>query len=1283
GTAVEDCAGDCNGTAVEDCAGDCNGTAVLNNCGECTVLTTEICDGMDNDCDGDTDEGLGSTCTAGTAPVDYDNYARTPGATYTPTPEAIPVPIALCNSMNAIALPSQAGTCMVPEGSCAIIAPGETLLCDGTLMVHGLLWMQSSPDAGKTLLVTDAVHVMESGAFFVTGADAATPASDAEVFLRHSYCGKPEDDPEPLDEATQACRAKGQLMSMGGLVKIAGTPKTPWSLLVEDSAATHLVSPQSIRVDACDGWQLGDALTIAATGGDAMDWHSAIAQPGCAEEDCSPAFNFKAERRAIASVVTEAEGTCLVELDSALRVNHRGDPAAEGSAMPRLQAEVMNHTRSVMITGGYLEDPTDPSTRVATSYDYANDGAPMASYGPNNEPTPCRTCAAPAPDCDSPDQCLSYDVGDKENDQNQVKQFCGPGCSTLGAQGVTTMQMWGGSMQVSHAAVSHCGRRELAAYCLHFHHLGDVTHLVESGQASHSSYFIGNAVSDGINKGITVHGTHRALVQQNVVLNQRGPGIYIEDGNELFNVIEENVVICSELSAAGQIGGIHRNSLCRIKNVSNRYQTKDSDYDEVSGLYFLAPANHAIGNRVSGYDNGMYVNVNTSGHAGLGEAQGQICPTAMPFGRTIGNVFHNNAGFGWYANRAYPQDMLALGGLVTDPSGESGTPGTVADWSLCLPYSEAGDDQSFNVRIEQHLEYFNDFSAGVYDMGDVSMEDYTVYGSNKGLYWKTYRRGLNSGPLCEDCSFIRTGVEAPGGSGHVEFAASNFYFHGGNDIQLNHHCNVDNDTGGLCASHFDFRSGSFFTHDPPTNTYLPGSPRFRSGKLPTASLVFLDGQRTLLHRSSTLNSLGFDLDAEIDAGRCSLATEFFSQEGWYVCDDTLPGSQGAAALNLRIVRIYSPDRGDLTLTNHGEGDASYTIPYIQHGERSGGATKMGYIPNCSGPGCANYMQTSGYVFVLPEEAEVSLSFGELLTAETPLYDLLAVEYSEPQMAPSTQVTFRALSGTALMDSTMPCTITSVHDRAFITPYGAVSGAAGAWYNECGMAWPLEHPYSAFIQGAYQGSDAPPPVDPIDPIDPGEVAPTDAPPGAPAGHPAPVNVLSLFSWLFEDALTEVDGAIDWFPAWSPQSSVNFEFTDASEFSESDTRVLQIVLPAGADYVGLFEFPGGAPLVLDDYDRLHFQIWSPNITALTVKVRDYGPNLVWDAAGDDVELAKPITNDDNLAPGQWRTIDIDLNELFTPGTTRRLGQLLIQNINAPGSGQFTYLYLSNVYFWREAP
>ena len=88
-------------------------------------------------------------------------------------------------------------------------------------------------------------------------------------------------------------------------------------------------------------------------------------------------------------------------------------------------------------------------------------------------------------------------------------------------QGITTVQMHGGVMQMSHTAVEKCGRRELAEYCLHFHHVGDVKDAVAQGQVSHESYFIGNAVRDGINKGITVHGTHQSLVQRNVITGQK------------------------------------------------------------------------------------------------------------------------------------------------------------------------------------------------------------------------------------------------------------------------------------------------------------------------------------------------------------------------------------------------------------------------------------------------------------------------------------------------------------------------------------------------------------------------------------------------------------------------------------------------------------------------------------------------------------------------------------------------------------------------------------------
>ena len=66
--------GACGPVPVEICDGadnDCDGrvdNGVLNACGECGAVPMEICDGVDNDCDGQVDEGLRNAC-GGCGPV--------------------------------------------------------------------------------------------------------------------------------------------------------------------------------------------------------------------------------------------------------------------------------------------------------------------------------------------------------------------------------------------------------------------------------------------------------------------------------------------------------------------------------------------------------------------------------------------------------------------------------------------------------------------------------------------------------------------------------------------------------------------------------------------------------------------------------------------------------------------------------------------------------------------------------------------------------------------------------------------------------------------------------------------------------------------------------------------------------------------------------------------------------------------------------------------------------------------------------------------------------------
>ena len=60
---------------------------------------------------------------------------------------------------------------------------------------------------------------------------------------------------------------------------------------------------------------------------------------------------------------------------------------------------------------------------------------------------------------------------------------------------------------------------------MHFHKLADCP----------TCLFRNNAIEGSQQRGIIVHGTHSTVVEDNVLYNVRGAGIYIEDGNEMHN----------------------------------------------------------------------------------------------------------------------------------------------------------------------------------------------------------------------------------------------------------------------------------------------------------------------------------------------------------------------------------------------------------------------------------------------------------------------------------------------------------------------------------------------------------------------------------------------------------------------------------------------------------------------------------------------------------------------------------------------------------------------------
>ena len=222
------------------------------------------------------------------------------------------------------------------------------------------------------------------------------------------------------------------------------------------------------------------------------------------------------------------------------------------------------------------------------------------------------------------------------------------------------------------------------------------------------------------------------------------------------------------------------------------------------------------------------------------------------------------------------------------------------------------------------MEYNQDFGAGVYDHGDVTFLNYVSAWNLKGLYWKTYRRGAGSGPLCDGCSFYQT-PEGPGGDGLVEFRNTSFFNAG---IRVNHHCNVnDLTTGALCASHYLF-SGA-----------LPPSYIASEADGQTSVLATWSGMTRYLHGPNGAN-------VAFDASMCS--HEVYGAQTWVACPDSY---------QLRTVKIYSPDRGNFSVTADG---VTVLVPFRNRGLDEGPTSYGGSVvlPRCSGSpptDCMNYM----------------------------------------------------------------------------------------------------------------------------------------------------------------------------------------------------------------------------------------------------------------------------------------------------------------------------------------
>lgn len=98
-----------------------------------------------------------------------------------------------------------------------------------------------------------------------------------------------------------------------------------------------------------------------------------------------------------------------------------------------------------------------------------------------------------------------------------------------------TMYHRGSAGSISYAEFRHLGKEGiLGRYALHFHLCGDTMR---------GSYVLGASIWDSHNRWLTIHGTNYLVVRDCVGYQSVGHGFFLEDGTEVYNVLDRNLAI--------------------------------------------------------------------------------------------------------------------------------------------------------------------------------------------------------------------------------------------------------------------------------------------------------------------------------------------------------------------------------------------------------------------------------------------------------------------------------------------------------------------------------------------------------------------------------------------------------------------------------------------------------------------------------------------------------------------------------------------------------------------
>ncbi|MFZ4435600.1 MAG: T9SS type A sorting domain-containing protein [Flavobacterium psychrophilum] len=167
-------------------------------------------------------------------------------------------------------------------------------------------------------------------------------------------------------------------------------------------------------------------------------------------------------------------------------------------------------------------------------------------------------------------------------------------------------------------------------------------------------------------------------------------------------------------------------------------------------------------------------------------------------------------------------------------------------------------------------------------------------------------------------------------------------------------------------------------------------------------------------------------------------------------------------------------------------------------------------------------------------------------------------------------------------------------------------------------------------------------------------PSAAAPTPPARNAA--DVVSMFSNAYANVAVDT-----WRTDWSSATLTN------TQIAGNDTKLYESL-----NFVGV-EATGANSINATTMQKMHIDIWTPNMTTFRVKLVDFGANNGF-GGGDDRE--HEITLNPTLSG--WNSFDISLSDFVGLTTRAHLSQVIFSGIPV-GAG---IVYVDNVYFWKDA-